>query len=160
MKIANIIAGLTDGKVASKRPEAFELSPGKPSPTRWPDGLTPDAAVALRHTLAGFDVTSITPDEFSALVQRLYKAGAISQEDYQQLMAIRADLHADGIRPDERVNLIEFYARKMRRLQDRIDSLDAAERQQLATITLRLDWVHKLAAMRQSPQGFGLAVVI
>jgi hypothetical protein len=160
MKISNIIAGLTDAKAASKRPETIELSPGKPSQAQWPDGLNPAAAAELRKALAGFDVTAITPDEFSTLVQRLYKAGAISQEDYQQLAAIRADLHAEGIRPDERVNLVEFYGRKLRRLQSRIDSLDPAERQQLAAVTLRLDWVQKLAAMRQSPQGFGVTVVV
>jgi len=160
MKIANIIAGLTDSKAASKRAETIELAGGKPSQAQWPDGLNPATAAALGETLGGFDVTAITPEEFSVLVQRLYKAGVIGQEDYRLLAAVRADLHADGIRPDERINLIDFYTRKLRRLQDRIDQLDPAEQQQLAAITRRLDWVQKLAAMRQSPQGFGLAVVI
>jgi len=160
MKIANIIAGLTDSKAASKRAETIELAPGNPSQAQWPDRLNPATAAALHETLAGFDVMSITPEEFSVLLQRLYKAGVIGHEDYRLLAAIRADLHADGIRPDERINLLEFYTRKLRRLQDRIDQLDPAEQQQLAAITRRVDWIQKLAVMRHWPQGFGLAVVV
>lgn len=160
MKIGSIIAGLTEAKAPQKRAETIELLATKASQAHWPKSLNPAVSATVREALGEFDVTNITPDEFAALVQRLYQARAVTEEDYRQLSAIRAELSADGIRGDERVNLVEFYARKLRWLQSRIDDLDSGEQEQLATVTQRLDWVQKLAAMRRWPQGFGLAIVV
>ena len=118
---------------------------------------TPASADAMREILGQYDVKNITPRSFSEMLQKLRQANSISEKDYQELSQIRMDLDRDGLGPDERVNLVEHYQRKLSNLQDDIKDLQGktdstAVREALqAPVLRRLDWLQKLATMHAQP---------
>ena len=94
------------------------------------------------------------------MIQKLYKAGAISEKDYQELSTVRGDLEKAGIDSDESVNMLEFYSDKVSKAQKALDAtLDDASRQQsLGSDKRRLDWMQKFAAIQANPDAVGLDV--
>jgi len=158
MQIANITAGYPDPTTVGKRGEAIEALAGRA--LKAAEGRTPSTAggsSAAAAILARYDVTRISPTEFSEMVQKLRQAGAISDSEFQELAAIRLDLESAGVKPDESVNLMDFYARKVKELQGKIENAnDPAARQQLGPVLRRLDWVQKFATIQSNPGALGL----
>jgi len=114
-------------------------------------------AAALHKILRRYDVTDISPDEFSEMIQKLYESGAICEAELQQLAAIRLDLEAEDIEPDKSIDLLEFYVEKIDKIQHRFDDEGAvAGRRQLGPMLRRLDWIEKLAMIQSSPDSIGL----
>ncbi|MHC4179561.1 MAG: hypothetical protein ACYSWU_18780, partial [Planctomycetota bacterium] len=120
------------------------------------------AATAMAEILSRYDVTDISPGQFSKMVQKLFEAGTLSDNELQQLAAIRLDLDIDGVEADESIDLLEFYARKIKKLQSRLSDSDApaAERQQLSPLLHRLDWLEKFALIQSAPDAIGLNAVV
>ena len=111
-------------------------------------------SAAVRAILAQYDVTDITPNEFSQMTQKLYEAGAISQQDLQELNGVRTDLLAAGADSDESVNLVDFYTQKIQATQSQLKTVDpATQQQQLGPLVRRLDWMEKFKAMKEEPAG-------
>jgi hypothetical protein len=103
------------------------------SPTAAP------ASDAMRQIAADYDVTSISPRAFSEMLQKLRQAGTLSDKDYQDLSAIRADLEQGGSDPDQRINLVDLYTKKLAGVRGQ-STAPSAQRQ--------LDWLQKFARLR------------
>jgi hypothetical protein len=117
----------------------------------------------LREIVGQYDVTNISPREFSEMIRRLHEAGALTDEELQDVSMIRVDLDLERIDPDESLSLVEFYVDKLRELRRSLDdgadadaSLPAGERSQLAAVQRRLQWVEKLAAIQAGADRAGL----
>jgi len=121
-------------------------------------GSTPGAASGsqLRDILAQYDVTNISPQKFSDLLQRLHQSGLLADKDYQELSMIRLDLDRDGVSPNEQVNLVETYTKKLKSLEQDSKEMEeklgpAGVRAMDATLRRRLDWLQKFSALHASP---------
>ena len=87
MQISNVISGLADPTTWGKKSETA-LNAGA-SATKLIDSqvqASPAAQKASVEILRQYDVTNITPEAFSQLVQKLYKAGAITEKDFQETL--------------------------------------------------------------------------
>jgi hypothetical protein len=163
MQIRNVLAGHPDTAALAKPSETGEPTAGQPPRA---DELHPSSAAggaaAMAEILSRYDVTDISPTEFSQMIQKLFEAGALSEKELQQLAAIRLDLDLDGVESDESVDLLEFYARKIKKVQARWDDSDgpAAGRQQLGPLLHRLDWLEKFAVIHSAPDAIGLDAVV
>ncbi|HUT09418.1 MAG TPA: hypothetical protein VMY42_02895 [Thermoguttaceae bacterium] len=158
MQIRNIFAGYRDLAAFGRGGETVETAAGR-SPENSERAASSERPVAaLAEILSRYDVTDISPTEFSEMTQRLYDAGTISEEELQRLAAIRHDLDIEGVEGDESIDLLEFYARKIERTQRTMtDSEDSpAAGRQLGPLLNRLDWVEKFALIQSAPDAIGL----
>jgi hypothetical protein len=159
MKIGNLISSLSDASSLTKRNgTAAAASSGQAAATASQDGISNSAAA--RNIIAQYDLTSISPNEFSQMIQKLTDAGAISQKDQQDLSGVRTDLAAAGIQPDETTNLMDFYTKKIQETQEQTAGEEpATQQQQLSPLLQRLDWVEKINAMKTQPENAGISAL-
>jgi hypothetical protein len=161
MQISSIISGLSDPTTWGKKNEA--AAPVNENVSKAVDAQVqsnPAARKVTAEILRKFDVTNITSEQFMQMIQQLYKAGALSEKDYQELAAVRSDLEHDGIEPDEQINMLEHYSDKLSKAQKELgDTLNEAARQKsLGPDMRRLDWLQKFAAVQASPDALGLDI--
>lgn len=138
-------------------------SPGAESSSKAPP---PDAAAkALREIAARYDVTKITPRQFGRMLEEMQKARALSEADVQLLGQILFDLSEEGIDLDETVDLIQFYTKKLDKLQDSLEAQGRTEEafRQIAPVLTglqkRLDWISRLALLHSAPELAGVNVL-
>lgn len=110
----------------------------------------------LHEILARYDVTDISPQAFSEMLEKLRQAGLLSPNDLQELGQIRIDLKREGIRPDERINLVQWYAKRLKAIQEQSEELEQklgpSGLQALeASIRCRLEWLEKFLAIHRAP---------
>jgi hypothetical protein len=159
MQIKNILARLSDPARFGQNRDAVESAARKAvEPSGASTGPTSTATGRLREILARYDVTSISPKAFSGLLQEIQQSGLLPDKDLQELLQIRTDLDRENIAPDQRVNLLEVYAKKVKAAEQDAgeleDKLGAAGAQALtASLRRRLDWLEKFAAIHTSPDG-------
>ena len=113
----------------------------------------------MPQVLGEYDVSNISPRAFSDMLQKLRQAGSLSERDFQELSSIRLDLEHDGADPDQRVNLVDRYAKKLaaiRQQRDASPAAVAARQATEATLQRQLDWLQKFAQLHTgaSPSGF------
>ncbi len=124
-------------------------------------GLKPnentDSAVAA-EILARYDVTDITPREFSEMVQKLYDEGVLSQQELQQLTTVRHDLDLEGVDADESIDLHDFYTRLVHRAGREMENHDdgTIDRPRVSPMQHRLNWIEKFALIQAAPESLGL----
>ncbi|MCS7306080.1 MAG: hypothetical protein NZ602_13370 [Thermoguttaceae bacterium] len=112
---------------------------------------------ALVEIAARYDVKKITPREFAQMLQQLQQAGALSETDRQLLLQILVDLHQEGIDPNETIDLVQFYTKKVKKFQDSLQgtNTDPQTRTQLgrmlAEMEKRLDWLRRFALWHTCP---------
>ena len=162
MQISNVISGLSDPTSWGKKGEAaVQTGASEIKSIDSQVQTNSNAQKASADILRQYEITNITPTEFSQMIQKLYKAGAISEKDYQELSAVRGDLEKAGIGSDESVDMLEFYSNKLSKEQKALgNTLDEASRQQsLGSDKRRLDWMQKFAAIQANPDDVGLDVV-
>jgi len=161
MHIPGIFAGAGDLAAFGRAKETTDGAVGPASEAQESRGPSSAATTALAEILARHDVTDITPAEFSSMIQKLFEAGAISESELQQLTAIRHDLDTEGVEPDESLDLLDFYARRIRRQQRQLEDVDGqpAAHQQLGPALRRLDWLEKFALIHEAPDAIGLNAV-
>ncbi|OHB86092.1 MAG: hypothetical protein A2V98_26055 [Planctomycetes bacterium RBG_16_64_12] len=166
-----ITGAVTAGKLLSsalglfgKGDQAQEATEGRRLETpSIPPGTVPQNS-AIRAILAEYDVTDISPRAFSEMTRKLHDAGAVTDEQFQELLLIREDLDLEGVDLDESVNLVDFYLDKLRTLGRSADdfeetggSVSAGQAlSPLAPILRRLQWIEKLAAVQSGPERAGL----
>lgn len=161
MQISNVISGLSDATSWGKKGESA-LQTGS-SAIKSLDSqvqINSKAQKASADILRQYDITNISPTAFSQMIQKLYKSGAISEKDYQELSAVRGELEKSGIEPDESVNLLEFYSNKLSKAQKALGTTlaEASNQPSLASDTRRLDWMQKFATIQANPDAVGLDV--
>lgn len=109
----------------------------------------------FHEILSHYDVTNITPREFSDLVQELRDSGEIDDDEFRQLSRIRLELEQAGIGADEPIDLIDFVEDKLREQADHLAALKtpgSTDPTSTSDVTAsiaeskrQLDWVHKFA---------------
>ncbi len=115
------------------------------------DGSTqPCSSAAMRDVLRHYDMTDISPNEFSQMVQKLYNSGAISQKDLQSLSGVRADLDSSGVPPDTSINLVDFYQNRLQQATAQNNGKPANTAQTQAIVG-KLSWVEKFSAIHDQP---------
>ncbi len=122
------------------------------------------ATAALRRIVAQYDVTHISPREFSTMIGQLHEAGALSDGQFQELAQIRADLDLQEVDPDEPLDLVDFYVDRLRELlaapNESADSQSPAPAAelgpQIASAQRYLQWLEKFAAIQSSADAVGV----
>ena len=114
----------------------------------------------FHEILSHYDVTNITPREFTALIQQLHDSGEITDADFRQLTRIRLELDQRGVQPDDRMNLVEFFESKLKDCRDHLDAVKAQatpdeakklnEKSYTAEAQSQLDWINKFALVHAS----------
>jgi hypothetical protein len=158
VQISQLLAGYPDQASAGKLDD-----PVKSGVSRSVDQLQPPPTLSsgltavLREIAGRYNVTEITPREFSDMLDALHQAGALADDQLQQLARIRIDLDLENIDPDEEVDLVDFYADKLEELARTEDgglsggrSPDVAQTEQL------LGWMEKFAVIQSSADVLGL----
>ena len=157
MQIKSILTRLSPLAKSAGRAEAPEASSRQ---TLEAAGLGPHRSTAcltrLHEILARYDVSDISPQAFSEMLEKLRQAGVLPPSDLQELGQIRLDLQREGIRPDERINLVQWYSQRLKALEDQSEELEqklgASGFQALeASLRCRLDWLEKFLAIHRSP---------
>ncbi len=150
MNVPNVLGGLSDlaSQVKNSATSAINAVAGKAAAAQ---AVPPTPTAAMREILSHYNMTDITPGDFSKLIQQLSEKGTISQKDAQELSSIRLDLENAGIDPDESVNLLDFYQEKIAKVQEDAaqSPAGAAAQPNIAALLGRLNWVQKFAAVRQ-----------
>jgi hypothetical protein len=158
MQIRNILAGQSEQALQGKRAEATgPVGAGAAEPEAAqaaPGGVR----AAMAAVLARYDVTDMTPTQFSEMLQELQQSGALSREEFQELAAVRVDLDAAGVKPDESTDLVQFYRQLIAKLERRLEDAEKPHlvRQQLQALRHRLDWMEKFAVVQEAPGAAGL----
>jgi len=152
MIVPNALSGLTDVASLAQRSDTSEVkaaATGKAAVVAKPSPLSSTAA--MRDILSHYDMTDITPSDFSKLVQQLSDKGAISQKETQELSSIRVDLENAGVSPDESVNLLEFYRQRLAKARETAAQSGnaTAAKANVDAIVGRLNWLQKFAAVPQ-----------
>lgn len=162
MQINGVVSGYSDPTMLGKRAQGVEGAGSKlvEKLISTPGGDT-SRAEALGEIVSQYDVTSITPTEFSEMMQQLYQANVLSLEELQEMTKIRVDLDRAGISPDENVNLLEFYQERLHRLEiaaggPRPEGQVNDQLPALQSTRQRLDWLQKLAVVQSAPEQLGL----
>jgi hypothetical protein len=131
-------------------------------------GGLPGTNPAVGLIMSQYDVTHITPQKYSEMVQRLHSSGALADSEFRDLAQVRMDLDAAGADPEEPVNLVDLYTQKVNaaqaQLQARAKDAGTAEqaslRQNMAGLQRRLDWLQKLSTIHGAPDSLGLDAVV
>jgi len=161
----SVLGGLQDLSGSTKRHES-----GLPAASAATHALAKAARADssgrssnLADIISQYDLSQITPQGFSEMVQKLHQAGAIGEGELRDLAALRAELDRAGVKPNEKVNLNELCQRRVASLEKRLQAAEVAgdntERQQsqqsLSEARRRLDWVQKLSLVHASPESVG-----
>ena len=162
MQITSVLGGYADATASGRRPEAVQRPGTGPADTLAGRGLSGPPGAALRTIMADYDLTRISPQHFSEMLERLRDGGVLTDEEFTQLAQIRLDLDREGIDADESVDLVDFYGRRTQHLARQMGDPPgdvpgrAALGQSLAAAQRRLDWLQKLALVHSSPESIGL----
>lgn len=159
MQISNVISGLTDPTSWGKKSDASAQAGSGALKILEPQAqANTTAQKASADILRQYDVTKMSPIQFTQMVQKLYQAGAISEKEYQELSAIRGELDRAGVDPNESINMLELFSDKVNSGQKEMDLAigDPARQQQLGIDMRRLDWMQKFAMIQANPDAVGL----
>lgn len=118
------------------------------------DVITSDGG-AFHRILSRYDVTNITPGEFSNLVQELHEAGEIDDAEFRELAKMRLELEQSGVPFDEPTDLVDFFSDKLNKQADEFQTSRAADPlhpptdKEAAAFTAeakrQLEWIRKFA---------------
>ncbi len=159
MQISNVLSSFTDA--AKSGVKKAETAAGSLVKTSKPGDAAAQPSNASREAmndiLKTYDVTDITPEDFSKMLMKLHDAGAISDQEFQELSSIRTELESQGVAADQTVNLVQLYSDQLRKVQQQMgDQPDAASQQKLAPATRKLDWLQKFALIHSNPEAAGI----
>jgi hypothetical protein len=158
MKISNMLPSCPDLAALAKRKGSAAVGAAGTAGQGADPAAAAQSAAAMRQVLAKYDVTDISPSEFSEMVQKLQQSGALSSQDALNLSAVRLDLEQAGVAPDESINLVDFYRQRVKKAQQQFDEAPSPVRQQqLLPMQQRLQWLEKFAAGHARPEQVGLS---
>jgi hypothetical protein len=159
MQVPNIAAGMAAS--LGKQMSAEAKTAASTAATAVNSATTLSSSSAMRQIVAQYDMTDITPNDFSSMIQQLYAKGAVSPKDMQELSAIRADLQTAGVGADQSVNLEEFYQQQLAKAQANAQQSPdpVAANANVQAIATRMTWVQQFAAVRQMDNPSGVNAV-
>ena len=159
MQISQLLAGYPDQLSAGKRNDRVETG-GSPSvdQSQQQPTLSNGLTAMLRQIAARYNVTEITPREFSDMLDALHQAGALADEQLQQLARVRIDLDLENIDPDEEVDLVDFYADKLDEPSrtEEGGGLSGGRPPDVGQTEQLLGWMEKFAVIQSSSDVLGL----
>lgn len=170
MQINSIMNRYSDPTAGGRRGEAAE-SASLGSLEGFEPTFEPGDAktLALREILSEYDVTDITPREFSSMIHQMHKEGLISDDLFGQLSLVRGELDRAGFDADESIDLTAFHEKQLMELRlgsmltlgqdDKTDGDDKPAAADRNVIQERLDWLRKMAIAQESPEMVGLNAV-
>lgn len=159
MQISNIFTQLQDAKTWGKAGQSSGAAASRALDALTSrSGSSTESSSAVGQILAEYDVSSITPGEFSEMIGKLRGTEALSESDLGELAQIRSDLDASGIRADEKVNLLTYYQKRLEKLQS--GTQDSMAKQSAANIEQRLEWVQKLSTMHEASDSLGIDALV
>ncbi len=164
MQISSVLNGYTDAANTGRRSEVAERVASQTA-TKATRGLSSTANSALRDIMADYDLTDITPEQYSEMLTRLRKEGALTEEEYTQLAQLRIELDNEGIASSERIDLLSVYRTRVAKLEKQAQdtSMNSSQRtimqQALSGAQHRLDWLEKLEMVHSQPESIGLDAV-
>ena len=159
MQITGLSAGYSDSGAVGRRNELLEAVTGKSREqnTQAAGGLNARME-ELKGIVSQYDLTDITPRDFSEMLRELRDAGALTETEYGDLAQIRLDMDTENVDPDESLNLLEFYGKSIDRARGDSESDTAST--MLASMERRLDWLEKVAVLQESPDAAGLNALV
>jgi hypothetical protein len=138
--------------------EAVESAQSTLAETATAEANSAAASSTFRQILSQYDVSSITPRQFSEMLQKLHQSGTISDQQYQNLSQIRTELDASGVQSDQEVDLVKFYSQKLNAAQNTAAATQAKTGSSsngspptMSTNQQRLDWLRKVSTIQNDP---------
>lgn len=163
MQINSVFSGYPDPTTFGLRHETAEPAGESSVEKSSVAAAGADSIAAVRDILADYDVTDIAPRQLSEMLQRLHKSGALTEDQFQELSLIRLDLDAQGASPDEPIDLIDFYGRRLEKLQrDVMDGRTNGPQDlepRLDAVRQWLAWLEKFAMVRSAPDDVGFSAI-
>jgi hypothetical protein len=104
---------------------------------------TPEEATGLSDALQDVDLTAITPDDFSELIDRLHASGQLSQEAYDGLLGVRLEMDRNRAPHDQPLDLLAMLNAKLAAQSQGIGG-DAVEASDLTK--RQLSWLNSIAS--------------
>lgn len=166
MQITSVLSGYADATNGGRRSESSERSTSRSAGSQLTRGLSGTPNEAMQQIMADYDLTQITPEQYSEMLNRLRKENAITEEEYAQLSQVRTELDGEGIDPNETIDLLSFYHQRSQDLSKRLEetSTNTAGRatlgQSLTATQHRLDWLEKLEMVHSQPDSIGLDTLV
>jgi hypothetical protein len=160
MQVSNIISGLNDAATTTAK-KSGNSAQSIISAMRAVDKRTSansSLSVISAGILSQYDVTNITPTEYTEMIQQLYQAGVLSESDYRELTKVNNELSNDKIDSDEKLNLLDYYTNKVNEAKESLKSSlsEASKQKALGADLRRLDWIQKFATVQANPESAGL----
>ncbi len=162
MQVNNVSGGYSDPTAHGRQAELLEAIGKQPSSTQSIGSSVNRPMMEMANILSRYDVTDISPAEFSQMVQKLFDSGTISERELQELAAIRHDLDVEGVDPDDSLDLLEFFAQKIKKTQYELSDQDGPRAGQVLLRPLlgHMQWLEKFALVQSSPEAVGLDAMV
>ena len=123
------------------------------------DSSSTSSTATAREILSHYDITNISPRDFSQLLSDLHTSGTISDAELQDLASIRTELDNQGISPDESVNLLDIFQGKLKQQIEtgqnaatgQAESMQTADdqKQSVALTQRQITWLQKFSTLHE-----------
>lgn len=172
MQIGKLNLGQLLPPVFGAKHEQPQVGGVEPPQTTAASASEPSMAqfATYRQILANYDVTHITPQQFSQLIRELHSAGAINDEELRELASVRFELDRAEVESDDPVNLLEMFAARLEHLLEsesnaatgrEVSGISPDQREQTITLTQRqLEWLQKFAALHADTARDGMNTLV
>jgi hypothetical protein len=159
MQITGLSAGYADSGTVGRRSDLLAAVTGKGGQQSAGGVGGPNATMdLLKGIVSQYDLTDITPRDFSEMLRELRDAGAITDAEYGDLAQIRLDMDTENLDPDDSLDLVKFYEKTLDRARNADESEKASPT--LAAMGRRLDWLEKVAILQESPDAAGMNALV
>lgn len=172
MQIGSLFASNsgTAGFTAPRSASDISAVVGDSSSSARAGGPPDTTSEVFREVLSRYDVRSISPRDYSALLSELRNKGAINDEQLRLLSLVRLELDATNQPADEPLNLVQFFSERLQKYSDELARTNAKAESKglspadttalLASPRDTLEWLEKFARVAEGvePGSIDLAV--
>lgn len=144
MQVSNVLAGYANQAASATSKAANAVA----STTSSLSALAGTTNTAAKEVLSQYDLKSISPDQFSEMLGKLRKAGALSDKDYEDLSQVRAELDKDGYKADQKTNLVDYCNQKVQKLKE--SGGGTTDNVTLASAQRHAEWVTNCATIQST----------
>lgn len=115
MQIPSLFSAVPTMVNSGLRMLGVEVSGGIAKPDGDADAAAPSVSAA--SLLDDVDLSAITPDDFSALIDRLRESGELPNEGYEELLGVRLELDRARVPHDQPIDVLGLIQAKLDGLQ-------------------------------------------
>lgn len=159
MQVTGLSAGYSDSGTVGRRNELLTAISGKGQVEKasGAGGLN-GMMEQLKGIVSQYDLEDITPRDFSEMLRELRDAGALTEAEYGDLAQIRLDMDAEGLDPDDSLDVLDFCQKTLDRARNGDETDEASPL--FASMERRLEWLEKVAVLQESPDAAGLNALV